>query len=326
MPNWDYVLREIRKEKDDPVTGESAADKVRKKYLQQLHEHVNKRNIIGYYSGWLTKPKMQGVDINDDDKNGFMLCIHKLDRTKGLDLILHTPGGSGAATQSLVNYLRQMFGNDIRAFVPQIAMSAGTILACSCKEIWMGKHSNLGPVDPQVNGIPAYAVLEGIKMAYEDIKADPKKASVWNPILSRFHAAFVQQCAWAIQASKDLMGGFLKENMLSGLPDHEKNATADRIVRVLTEQNSSQGHDKHIHAQECKDMGLVVNMFEECGDKTLQDLVLTVHHCYMNTLANTLAFKIIENHLGRRFVKMQGTQQVMLQLPPVAQATPGKSV
>ena len=78
-----------------------------------------------------------------------MLCIHKLDRSKGLDLILHTPGGSGAATESLVNYLHQMFGNDIRAFVPQLAMSAGTILACSCKEIYMGKHSNLGLVDPQ---------------------------------------------------------------------------------------------------------------------------------------------------------------------------------
>jgi ClpP class serine protease len=93
------------------------------------------------------------LDINDEDKNGFMLCIHKLDKSKGLDLFLHTPGGSGAATESLVHYLRQIFGNDIRAFVPQLAMSAGTIIACACKEIFMGKHSNLGPVDPQIKGL-----------------------------------------------------------------------------------------------------------------------------------------------------------------------------
>ena len=46
---------------------------------------------------------------------------------RGLDLILHTPGGDMAATESLVDYLRAMFGTDICAFVPQLAMSAGTI-------------------------------------------------------------------------------------------------------------------------------------------------------------------------------------------------------
>ncbi|MGH6922412.1 MAG: SDH family Clp fold serine proteinase [Propylenella sp.] len=136
MPNWSYVLNEIRKEKDDPVTGEAATDKVRKKYLNQLHNHVG-RNVICYYSGWLSKPKVQGIEIGDEDKNGFMLCIHKLDRSKGLDLFLHTPGGGGAATASLVHYLRQMFGNDIRAFVPQLAMSAGTLIACACREIYI---------------------------------------------------------------------------------------------------------------------------------------------------------------------------------------------
>src|SRR5690349_23814561 len=56
---------------------------------------------------------------------------------------------------------------DVRAFVPQIAMSAGTMIACSCKEIFMGKHSNLGPVDPQINGLHAYAVVEQLERSEE---------------------------------------------------------------------------------------------------------------------------------------------------------------
>jgi hypothetical protein len=56
MPNWGHVLREIQKEKDDPGGGDSAADKVRKKYLIELQTHV-KRNIVCYYSGFLSKPK-----------------------------------------------------------------------------------------------------------------------------------------------------------------------------------------------------------------------------------------------------------------------------
>ena len=37
-----------------------------------------------------------------------------MDREKGLDLILHTPGGSTAAACSLVLYLREMFDRNIR--------------------------------------------------------------------------------------------------------------------------------------------------------------------------------------------------------------------
>jgi ClpP class serine protease len=87
-----------------------------------------------------------------------MNFIHGLDRTKGLDLILHTPGGDVAATESIIEYLRQMFGNNVRAIVPQMAMSAGTMIACSCKSIVMGKQSNIGPIDPQLGGIPADVV------------------------------------------------------------------------------------------------------------------------------------------------------------------------
>lgn len=53
-----------------------------------------------------------------------MATIHTLDRSKGLDLILHTPGGDIAATESIVHYIRQMFGLDVRAIIPQIAMFA----------------------------------------------------------------------------------------------------------------------------------------------------------------------------------------------------------
>jgi hypothetical protein len=54
-------------------------------------------------------------------------------------------------------------------------------------------------------------------------------------------------------------------------------------------------------------------------DEKIQDLVLTIHHCYMFSLSNSGAFKIIENHLGRRYVKIQlmaPQAPVTLQLPP----------
>jgi ClpP class serine protease len=217
MPNWDVVLKEIKKETDDPG-GESAADKVRTRYLKRLQTRV-KRNVIGYYSGFLSKPHIQGLDLNDEDKNGFMLAVHKLDKQLGLDLFIHTPGGSIAATESLVDYIRRIFGSDVRAFVPQIAMSAGTMLACSCKEIYMGSHSNLGPVDPSVNGIQAQAVLAEVESTYGQMKVEQSRALVWHPILSRYTPSFVQLCQWAVERSEQFVTRTLMENMLAEIHD-----------------------------------------------------------------------------------------------------------
>ena len=114
MPNWKEILDEL-----EGIHGASlrACDIIRRKYLLKLHEKT-KRNIIIYYSGWLQKNppniKKTGLLVNDEDKNGFMNAIYKLDPSKGLDLLLHTPGGEVAATESIVDYIRSIFNTDIR--------------------------------------------------------------------------------------------------------------------------------------------------------------------------------------------------------------------
>lgn len=177
MPSWDDILTELR------VMG-SPHDVVRRKYLKALHEYTG-RNVIIYYSAWLQKGGLPGLQLNDADKNGFMTAIHNLDRSRGLDLVLHTPGGETASTESLVDYLREMFGSNIRAIVPQLAMSAGTMIACACQEIIMGKHSNLGPIDPQYAGIPAHGVCEEFSRAKKEIADNPATIPVWQPIIAR---------------------------------------------------------------------------------------------------------------------------------------------
>jgi ClpP class serine protease len=104
---------------------------------------------------------MPGLQVNDADKNGFMTVIHELERSRGLDLMLHTPGRETAATESLVDDLHSMFGKDIRPVVPSWPCPpARTMTACSCKEILMGKHSTLGPIDPLLGGIRAHGVID----------------------------------------------------------------------------------------------------------------------------------------------------------------------
>ena len=295
MPNWQEVLRELQKFDVQAVT---KLDIVRRKYLQKLHEHT-KRNVIAYYSGYLSKPGIPQSDINDEDKNGFMMAVHKLDRSIGLDLILHTPGGSIAATQSIAHYLHQMFKDDIRAIVPQQAMSAGTMVACSCKQILMTKHSNLGPIDPHLRGTPAYGVIQEFERACREVKSDPSKIPMWKCIISQYRPSFLSQCDQAIKWSNKFVEDELTTTMFKGKSGAR--AKAKKIVKLLTDYRENRTHERHIHFDECEKMGLNVQLVEK--DDKMQDLVLTVHHAFMHVLMNTPAYKIIENHKGNALIK-----------------------
>lgn len=300
MPNWGQVLSEIQTEDAKLRNGAlSAVDVVRRQYLEGLH-HLTGRNIIAYYSGWLSNPQASGIDVNDEDKAAFMMAIHGLDKSKGLDLILHTPGGGLSAAESLVDYLRRIFGCDIRAIVPHLAMSAGTMIACSCKSIVLGKQSNLGPIDPQLGGLPAAAVKKEIERALLEIAADPARLQFWQFVLGKYQPTFVSQCEQAVEMAEKFVHRRLIDNMFKDDPDADAKAT--NIVRGLSDVDSNKSHDRHIHIDDCEALGLKIEHLE--ADQNLQEAVLTVHHCYMHSFGVSGAAKIVENHAGAAFIKM----------------------
>ncbi len=303
MANWKDILDELREEG-------STHDIIRRKYLLRLNK-ITGRNTIAYYSGWLQKklPELQGeLGINDNDKNGFMTAIHKLDESKGLDLILHTPGGEVAATESIIDYLTTKF-KDIRVIVPQLAMSGGTMIACAANTISMGKQSSLGPIDPQLGGIPAHGILEEFEQAYQEIKKDNSKIAVWQPIIGKYMPTLIGECQKSVAWSKEIATKALKERMLKGKKDSD--AIVTKIIDELTSHAITLSHSRHLSAQKCKDLGLNIEMMEE--NQKFQDAVLTVHHAFMHTLSATPAFKIIENHLGVAYI--QTVQTLIIQKP-----------
>ena len=294
MPNWNEVIVEIQQEqiKNPDV---NALDTVRRKYLKKVSD-ITGRNTIAYYSGWLQKPQAPGTAVGDKYKSGFMLGINKLDRSQGLDLILHTPGGDIAATESLVDYLYSMYGKDIRVIVPQISMSAGTMIAFASKEIVMGKHSNLGPIDPQMGGLACQAVLNEFEQAKADIKQNPHSASLWQVIISKYHPTFLGACQQAIEWSEKMVFEWLENNMCAGDKVKVKN-----IVDTFSNHNIQKSHARHISKKECIDVGLVISDLED--NQELQDAVLTTHHAFMHTFSNTHCVKIIENHNGVAYIE-----------------------
>ena len=304
MPAWNELLNETR------ATG-SAHDVIRRKYLKRLNR-LTKRNAIIYYSGWLQKPELVRerslpFGISDADKNGFMSVIKGLDRKKGLDLILHTPGGDMAATESLVDYLRAMIDDDIRAIITQLAKTRGTIIDHACREIVMGKESSIGPIDPQFGSMAAVGLLQEFERVRQEIKNDPSSVLLWQPILSKLEPGFVTECENAVEWSHEMAKRFLETNMFKGVKG--KDEKIKQIVSKLTDKKNTKSHGRHIGLDEAKQIfGDKIVLLE--ADQRLQDAVLTVHHAAIITLQATPAFKMIENHTGRAFMQTVKVQMV----------------
>lgn len=293
MAGWDEILTELNETW-------SQSDYIRRKYLKALSEKTG-RNTIAYYSAFLSKggSNIGNLDINDLDMNGFMNTLKGMDCSNGLDLVLHTPGGSPAAAEAIISYLRSKFNYDIRVIVPQLAMSAGTMMACAAKEIIMGKQSSLGPIDPQFNGIPAYNIEKEFEEACKDLAQHPENTNYWAIRLRQYPAAFLKTAIDAIKLSGALAEEWLGTCMFDKNNPKDK-VVIDGIVKTLNEHTDSKSHGRHFNIDFCKSIGLKVVSMED--DNDLQDAILSVHHAYMLTLSSTDVVKIIENQNGKAVI------------------------
>lgn len=321
MPTWGKILTELQQVANQ--TKLPAYDAVRRKYLALLKNKTG-RDVILYATKW-TSPGVSPNDtsITEEDVQGFMEVIHGLS-SQDLDLIVHSPGGSAEVTEALVSYIRTKFTN-IRVIVPQAAMSAATMLACSANSIMMGKHSFLGPIDPQfiittqigIQSVPAQAILDQFDKAKEECQ-DPKLLGHWLPILSQYGPALIVQCENAIDLSKTLLTEWLERYMFSGNPDAADKAK--NIAHYLSDHKEFKSHGRHISRDKAKELKLNIEDLE--SDQDIQDLVLSVFHTTTHTFSGTPAVKIIENHNGKAFVKIQQTVSVQLPAPPISLPKP----
>lgn len=298
MPAWNDILNELQ-------AATSPIDLLRRKYLNKLYT-ITGRNVIVYYSSFLQHPDLSPQSaINDNDKNGLMNAVKGLNPEKGLDLILHTQGGDTAATESLVDYLRSVFGTNIRAIIPQIAMSGGTMIACACKSIIMGKQSSLGPYDPQYGGISAHGLIEEFATAKKEVIQNPATIPIWQQIIAKYPATAIGECQKAIAWSETMMRSWLETGMFKETQD--PTSIINVIIQELGDHAITLSHNRHLSAEACKKMGLRIEMME--NSQKLQDAILNVHHSMMITLGETNAYKLIENHQGKAFVQHSVNQR-----------------
>ena len=177
-------------------------------------------------------------------------------------------------------------------------MSAATMIACACDEIIMGKHSALGPIDPQITfdsfTSPAQSILDEFEMAKREITINPALAAIWMKRIEKYPTGFIQICKNTIELSKERLTLWLMTWMLKDIPDKE--TIANEVAQWLGTTNIHKTHGKPIDINELNHFKLNVTPLEM--DQELQERVLSVFHATMATHDFSQCVKIIENHNG----------------------------
>lgn len=291
MPTWDKILNEI--ENLNPLT-------ILQKYINELF-NLTHRTTICYMSAFsIIKPPVPSPfhSIIDQDMQGFMTCTNGTDK-KNLDLILHTPGGDYEATKRIINYLHETYSH-VRIFIPHMAMSGGTLIACAADEIYMGPYSSLGPTDPQVflnnNYVPVNAIIEEFEMAFEEVSKDPHRALLWNERLKQIPFGRMKAAQNMDVNSLNYLKKLLTKRNCNNL-DNEK---IDSLAKFLNSGKTHSSHGRGISLQDAITQGLNVKDLRK--EKDLEDAVLSIYHSAIILFEKTSVQKIIVNHLGKRYI------------------------
>ncbi len=97
--------------------------------------------------------------IDLEDAQTIIAAIKETPPERPIDLVLHTPGGLVLAAMQIARAV-EAHPAKVSVYVPVYAMSGGTLIALAADEIVLGEFSMLGPIDPQIVGLPAASIVK----------------------------------------------------------------------------------------------------------------------------------------------------------------------
>jgi ClpP class serine protease len=97
--------------------------------------------------------------IDLEDAQTIIAAIKATPDDVPIDLVIHTPGGLVLAAMQIARAV-EAHKAKVTVYVPVYAMSGGTLIALAADEIVLGEFSVLGPIDPQIAGLPAASIVK----------------------------------------------------------------------------------------------------------------------------------------------------------------------
>ena len=114
-------------------------------------EHAFDAPAIIYATGTRNPPNLFSGQVASDVLPVIGSHLDAIGKVKKLALVLHTKGGALDTPWPLVNMLRHHATEELYVCVPELALSAGTLVALGANKIFMLPHAFLSPADPTGN-------------------------------------------------------------------------------------------------------------------------------------------------------------------------------
>jgi ClpP class serine protease len=210
------------------------------------HKCASDYNIIVLYDNTI---------LVKGDSDRIYKAISELDNNgKPLLLILLSRGGEPGSAYLIGKLCRQSSNSKFVVAVPRYAKSAATLLSCAADEIHMGSLSELGPIDLQINKMPALGLKHSIEHIAELVSKTPDSALMFAKYLS--YSVEPIQIGYYERAAKSV------EQYAERLLKSHETTLSDTPASVA-----------HKLVYEYKDHGFVIDKAEAIsifGDKTIK--------------------------------------------------------
>ena len=237
------------------------------RYLRQLLirdiEELTKRRLVVYFAN-----RFENAQIDARDATFFTELLGDIGQ-EPMDLLLETSGGFTDATESLVSLLKNTVPS-FRVIVASAAKSNGTLLALASECIVMGHTSELGPIEPLVEGIPCSILVQ-------------QQIAAQNFPLRKFGE-------YALQQTKKLATTLLATGMLKG----KAPAEVDDVVKKLASRDLYHSHGSVIDHAEAKNLGLAVEYLPP--DSAIWQRLWLLHCMYEFDCRKSRFLKVFEGH------------------------------
>lgn len=245
------------------------------------------------------------IDLSDVE--GFVDLINSIpDSKKEVDVLLHSPGGRPDATERIVYILRGKF-DKVNFLIPHSAYSAATMLSLSGNKIILHPNATLGPIDPQINGIPARSIKRGFEKVKDSIRKEgPESLPAYIPLIEKYSLDLLELCEDSEKLSRTLVSDWLHKYMFEGKKGFSK--LISKAVVFFSNYDKHLLHSRPLVFSRISKYDLKI----ELGDPTLSSLMWESFILLNGFFSLTPFVKLFENAHGVSY----GRQQIPIPINP----------
>ena len=178
---------------DAPSGSAKVRDDLIRAYIQS---HIKDNPLAKSYNILILHD--EGRMVKSDADNIYSASVAFTDK-RPVMLVLYSTGGVIGSAYLIGKLCREYADKKFVVVVPRQAKSAATLICCAADEIHMGSLSEIGPIDPLIDNLPALGLKTSVEHIADLIKEYPHASDMFakylNMSLKPIHLGYYERVA-----------------------------------------------------------------------------------------------------------------------------------